>query len=227
MKPAGVDSSDITTVELLVQRRLVTKRLNASVGVRNEASCRESSRMLMRESILGFLAANYDFDVGFFLCEDQGSGDRDAMSKSWPRQKGKYVSYIIKKDMYFLVFVRGPVSRCQISLQIFFSFEIASNNCMYHVQYCTIIASQNQRTTFISQHSTIMFIRKRDGRQQSCQFDKIQSRISKLCYGLDQKVRMRASVCISCNVGTPERLIRQHTVLRSYLRLLSLSRSLF
>ncbi len=120
MKPAGVDSSDITTVELLVQRRLVTKRLNASVGVRNEASCRESSRMLMRESILGFLAANYDFDVGFFLCEDQGSGDRDAMSKSWPRQKGKYVSYIIKKDMYFLVFVRGPVSRCQISLQIFF-----------------------------------------------------------------------------------------------------------
>ena len=101
MKPAGVDSSDITTVELLVQRRLVTKRLNASVGVRNrnEASCRESSRMLMRESILGFLAANYDFDVGFFLCEDQGSGDRDAMSRSCPRQKGKYVSYIIKKDM--------------------------------------------------------------------------------------------------------------------------------
>eukprot|EP00984_Skeletonema_dohrnii_P027487 scaffold17050_cov61-Skeletonema_dohrnii-CCMP3373.AAC.2 len=32
-----------------------------------------------------------------------------------------------------------------------------------------------------------MFIVKRDGRQQSCQFDKIQSRISKLCYGLDQK----------------------------------------
>jgi hypothetical protein len=32
-----------------------------------------------------------------------------------------------------------------------------------------------------------MYIIKRDGRQQSCQFDKIQSRISKLCYGLDQK----------------------------------------
>lgn len=33
-----------------------------------------------------------------------------------------------------------------------------------------------------------MYIVKRDGRQQRCQFDKIQSRISKLCYGLDQKV---------------------------------------
>ena len=33
-----------------------------------------------------------------------------------------------------------------------------------------------------------MYIIKRDGRQQRCQFDKIQSRISKLCYGLDQKV---------------------------------------
>ena len=36
-----------------------------------------------------------------------------------------------------------------------------------------------------------MYIVKRDGRQQSCQFDKIQSRISKLCYGLDQKVSPR------------------------------------
>mmetsp|Transcript_7236 Transcript_7236/g.15654 ORF Transcript_7236/g.15654 Transcript_7236/m.15654 type:complete len:819 (+) Transcript_7236:81-2537(+) len=32
-----------------------------------------------------------------------------------------------------------------------------------------------------------MFVVKRNGKQQSCQFDKIQSRISKLCYGLDQK----------------------------------------
>lgn len=33
-----------------------------------------------------------------------------------------------------------------------------------------------------------MYVVKRNGKQQSCQFDKIQSRISKLCYGLDQKV---------------------------------------
>jgi len=32
-----------------------------------------------------------------------------------------------------------------------------------------------------------MYIIKRNGKKQSCQFDKIQSRISKLCYGLDQK----------------------------------------
>mmetsp|Transcript_17033 Transcript_17033/g.36812 ORF Transcript_17033/g.36812 Transcript_17033/m.36812 type:complete len:819 (-) Transcript_17033:121-2577(-) len=32
-----------------------------------------------------------------------------------------------------------------------------------------------------------MYVVKRNGKQQSCQFDKIQSRISKLCYGLDQK----------------------------------------
>jgi hypothetical protein len=38
-----------------------------------------------------------------------------------------------------------------------------------------------------------MYVVKRDGKQQSCQFDKIQSRISKLCYGLDQKV----SACVS------------------------------
>ncbi len=36
----------------------------------------------------------------------------------------------------------------------------------------------------------IMYVVKRDGKQQTVQFDKIQSRISKLCYGLDQKVRM-------------------------------------
>ena len=35
----------------------------------------------------------------------------------------------------------------------------------------------------------MMYVVKRDGKQQSCQFDKIQSRISKLCYGLDSKVR--------------------------------------
>jgi hypothetical protein len=35
-----------------------------------------------------------------------------------------------------------------------------------------------------------MYVVKRDGKQQTVQFDKIQSRISKLCYGLDQKVRM-------------------------------------
>lgn len=33
----------------------------------------------------------------------------------------------------------------------------------------------------------MMYVVKRDGKQQSCQFDKIQSRISKLCYGLDSK----------------------------------------
>ena len=39
-----------------------------------------------------------------------------------------------------------------------------------------------------------MFVVKRDGKRQSCQFDKIQSRISKLCYGLDQKV---SAACLS------------------------------
>lgn len=48
------------------------------------------------------------------------------------------------------------------------------------------------------QHITTMYIVKRDGRQQSCQFDKIQSRISKLCYGLDQKVRVYDSYDGAC-----------------------------
>lgn len=67
---------------------------------------------------------------------------------------------------------------------------------------------QNKGTTFIAQvaqYGTIMFVIKRNGRQQSCQFDKIQSRISKLCYGLDQKVRASASY-----VGAPERMICEH-----------------
>ena len=51
-----------------------------------------------------------------------------------------------------------------------------------------------------SQHSTTMYIVKRDGRQQSCQFDKIQSRISKLCYGLDQKVRAYCSDDGACEI---------------------------
>ena len=40
----------------------------------------------------------------------------------------------------------------------------------------------------------MMYVVKRDGKQQSCQFDKIQSRISKLCYGLDSKVRFSFDV---------------------------------
>ena len=42
--------------------------------------------------------------------------------------------------------------------------------------------------TSITSNDT-MYVVKRDGKQQTVQFDKIQSRISKLCYGLDQKVR--------------------------------------
>ena len=34
-----------------------------------------------------------------------------------------------------------------------------------------------------------MYIIKRDGRKESVHFDKITSRISKLCYGLNPKVR--------------------------------------
>jgi hypothetical protein len=34
-----------------------------------------------------------------------------------------------------------------------------------------------------------MYVQKRDGRKESVHFDKITSRISKLCYGLDSKVR--------------------------------------
>ena len=47
---------------------------------------------------------------------------------------------------------------------------------------------------FISFALMTMFVVKRDGKRQSCQFDKIQSRISKLCYGLDQKV---SAACLS------------------------------
>jgi hypothetical protein len=46
---------------------------------------------------------------------------------------------------------------------------------------------------FISFALMTMFVVKRDGKRQSCQFDKIQSRISKLCYGLDQKVSAACS----------------------------------
>ena len=34
-----------------------------------------------------------------------------------------------------------------------------------------------------------MYVLKRDGKKESVHFDKITSRISKLCYGLDQQVR--------------------------------------
>jgi ATP cone domain len=34
----------------------------------------------------------------------------------------------------------------------------------------------------------MMFVVKRDGRQQSVHFDKITERLEKLCYGLDRKV---------------------------------------
>lgn len=36
----------------------------------------------------------------------------------------------------------------------------------------------------------IMYVTKRDGQHQKCQFDKIQHRIAKLCYGLDNKVSL-------------------------------------
>jgi ribonucleoside-diphosphate reductase alpha chain len=34
----------------------------------------------------------------------------------------------------------------------------------------------------------MMYVVKRDGRQQSVHFDKITERLEKLCYGLDRKV---------------------------------------
>ena len=34
-----------------------------------------------------------------------------------------------------------------------------------------------------------MYVHKRDGRRESVHFDKITSRVSKLCYGLDSKVQ--------------------------------------
>ena len=40
-----------------------------------------------------------------------------------------------------------------------------------------------------------MYIIKRDGRKESVHFDKITSRISKLCYGLNPKVRKKLSRC--------------------------------
>ena len=39
--------------------------------------------------------------------------------------------------------------------------------------------------------SSTMFVLKRSGKKESVHFDKITSRISKLCYGLDEKVCRR------------------------------------
>ena len=38
-----------------------------------------------------------------------------------------------------------------------------------------------------------MYVQKRDGRRESVHFDKITSRIQKLCYGLNNKVRLGES----------------------------------
>jgi hypothetical protein len=42
------------------------------------------------------------------------------------------------------------------------------------------------------------FVMKRDGRRESVHFDKITSRVNKLCYGLDQKVRSRKKDGMMC-----------------------------
>jgi transcriptional regulator NrdR family protein len=42
-------------------------------------------------------------------------------------------------------------------------------------------------TTFISIIIMSMYVLKRDGRRESVHFDKITSRVSKLCYGLNSK----------------------------------------
>jgi hypothetical protein len=47
--------------------------------------------------------------------------------------------------------------------------------------------SPTNNTTF----TMSMYVLKRNGKKESVHFDKITSRISKLCYGLDQKVRCR------------------------------------
>ena len=65
----------------------------------------------------------------------------------------------------------------------------------------SFITKKNHLVTHLPFHPNkiTMYIVKRDGRQQSCQFDKIQSRISKLCYGLDQKVcLLLLSPSLSC-----------------------------
>jgi hypothetical protein len=50
-----------------------------------------------------------------------------------------------------------------------------------------------------------MFVMKRDGKKESVHFDKITSRISKLCYGLDSKVCADVVVfekaLVECNVN--------------------------
>lgn len=53
-----------------------------------------------------------------------------------------------------------------------------------------------QRQTTTTRNPMSMYIIKRDGRRESVHFDKITSRISKLCYGLNPKVR--ACVLFSC-----------------------------
>ena len=52
------------------------------------------------------------------------------------------------------------------------------NDCHFHLHW-------NHQLPTMSE----MYIIKRDGRKESVHFDKITSRISKLCYGLNPKVR--------------------------------------
>ena len=48
-----------------------------------------------------------------------------------------------------------------------------------------------------------MYVVKRNGRRESVHFDKITSRVSKLCYGLNSQVRMYMCVlcCVLCFDG--------------------------
>ena len=85
------------------------------------------------------------------------------------------------------------------------------NQAKHAPTYChKIIICSEALLSINRQHRTTMYIVKRDGRQQSCQFDKIQSRISKLCYGLDQKVRVYESYDGACEKITCHDMMYSH-----------------
>jgi len=57
-------------------------------------------------------------------------------------------------------------------------------------EYTVHTAGKGAPFIFLSTFVMTMYIVKRDGRLQCCQFDKIQNRIAKLSYGLDKRVRL-------------------------------------
>ena len=65
-----------------------------------------------------------------------------------------------------------------------------SENCISARTITTNVHGPTKSSVFIDPQTTMsMYVLKRSGRRESVHFDKITSRISKLCYGLNPKVR--------------------------------------